>query len=252
MAVITHPYLWRRDQEVRYGYSGNVLRCWPLALGEIQDITSPAVSIWRNGALEASDALVTAGAVTEDGTTHLLTYTLDASNTSTWTLGQFYRAEFSWTYSGVVHVQNVMFDVVRTPLLEHCPVDINDIKSRYPPAYAALVQAGLDSDAEERFVLPAWESVLTFVNSQGYRPALVSSAAVLRPMAWAKTMVHVCEGLTRKPGDVWWEKAKEYRDEYETAKRETRLIYDPSDSKGFEVNTAWKQPQLLIGNQIKG
>ena len=52
MAVITHPYLWRRDQEVRYGYSGNVLRCWPLVLGEIQDITSPAVSIWRNGALE--------------------------------------------------------------------------------------------------------------------------------------------------------------------------------------------------------
>jgi hypothetical protein len=249
MAIITNPYMWRRDQEARYGYSGNVLRCWPMVLAEIQDVTSPTVSIWRNGAIESSDALVSAAAATEDGTTHLLTYTLNSSDTGIWHLGK-YRAEFTYTYSNVVHINHVMFDVVRQPLMEYCPVDINDIKSRYPPAYSALVQASLDSDAEERFILPAWESVLTFVEAQGRRPSLLSSPAVLRPMAWARTMVHVCEGLTRKPGDVWWEKAKDFRADYEEAKRDTSLQYDDSDGKAYTVDTAWRQPQLLIGNRL--
>jgi len=252
MAIITSPLLWRRDQEVRYDYAGNVLRCWPMVLGAIEDITSPSVDIWRNGQTDASDALITAGSVTEDGTTHLLTYTLDASDETIWTLGQYYRAEFKYTFGGVVRIQHVMFSVVRTPLLELCPVDINDIKNGYSPAYAAMVQASLDSVAEEQFILPAWEDVLAYVESQGRRPSLLSSASVLRPMTLARVMTRVYEGLTRKEGDIWWAKAAQARLDYEEAKRNTTLIYDPSDAKDYALDSAWRQPQLLIGNPLTG
>ncbi len=249
--TIVQPGLARRNQEARYGYAANPILCWPIINGSVANTSSQTVSVWRNGGYSTSDALVNEASATENGSTFQLSYTLNASDTNVYTLGLSYRAQFTYTASNTIYQQNVLFDVVRTPILYSCPVDINDLYNAYTPIEAALTQASQTTDAHQRYILPAWEDVLTWVESKGWRPSLVSSPAVLRPMVLYRSLTKICEGLMRKDDDVWAKKAERFRVEYEDARNNTTLVYNTGDGKVAERVTNWTQPQLLIGNDLR-
>lgn len=237
----------RRVQEVRYGATAQTITCWPEVDAALVDPSSGAtVSIYKAGSLTPT---ITDAAATE-AASHQFSYSLDASNTATWPLSESHIAEFSYTVSSVTYKQRVQFDIVRTPLVHHAPLRVDDLKNAHKNVDAALGQIGI-TDAGSRFIVEAWEDCLQFVESHGWRPALVTDPSCLVPMLRARSRQLMFRALTNTSGDLYSRMEDNYADEYERALKSTVLKYDASDGTSTSKNQAWAQPKLWTGHNLE-
>jgi hypothetical protein len=247
--TIVSPGL-RARQEVTYGGNAEVLKCWPDVDGVTQGtLTTPTVDIYTPSAGRDATPLVTNGSCTEDGTTHELSYTLNASTTSTWVLDAGYVAVFSWVKSSITHTVRKLFDVVLVPLAHYPPLRIDDLKGIHKSVDQALTQLSI-TDGAARFILPAWEEILEWVRTQGFRPALITEPEALKTMLRAKAAQKLCTALATAGNDLMDRYAAQFRDDYEEARGNVRLEYSESESYGGEGRVGWQQPRLAIGPEI--
>lgn len=250
--AIVQPGL-RRKQEVRYGATSQTLTLIPDVDGATVDpATGATVSIFRPHAdiSTSSQAEVLNAAASEDSN-NFLTYALNASTTATYYLGEDWLAVWTYTASSVVRVQRQLFDVVRVPLNHFPPCNINDLKSAYLEVDTALSQAGV-TDGHQRFILPAWNELLTLLEARGgWRPSLITDPVVFAPTLRELALRHMCEGLSRKPGDVWAERAKRHDERWPMLWENTAVRYNPGDSSYTDKQRGRTQPAMLVGNDLR-
>lgn len=241
---ITQPGI-RRQQEVRYGASGQTVTCWPDIDGAATNPTGTStVSIYLPG---HETAQVSAATATEDAVTFQLSYALDASVTATYALGENYRAVFSFVVAGVTHLRTILFDIVRRPLNRFCPIRIDDLLNAYAWLEASLSNESQATDAFQRYILPAWEEVLLWIDANGRRPSLVSSPESLKPMVHHLALYNVCKGLTQSPGDLADKHAEESFKNFERMRDITVLRYNEADGFVTDKSRGFNQPRLRYG-----
>lgn len=241
---------FRGIQEVRFGATGQRLICWPEIDGAKLDPTAgPTVTIYPPN---STTALITNAAVTE-GANNELYYDLDASSASNYQLGQNYRAVFTWNTATATYPtpqREVVFDVVRQPLIHNIPMRADDLKRAHVMVEEALSQTGIESTIGDRVVVAAWQDVLRWVESKGRRPSLVTPPEVFYGLVEARATERLFRACINAPDDVWTRLADEYAKLYDRAQTETVLRYDESDGVNHQQERAWQQPELRWGNDM--
>lgn len=248
--TLTSPGI-RTTQEVRYGASGQTIACWPDYLGATLDpATGATVDIYRPG---ETTATISSGSCSE-ANSHLLTYALNASTTSTWPLNVGYKALFSWTVSTTTYQKLVTFDIVRVPLANYPPITVEDLKRASVGLEAAVTQLGISSSVADYFILPAWDEILLEVRSQGWRPALVTNPEAFAPLLQSLSLVKLYGALRRTGNDLWTRLGEDEAKHLEHIRTATyaSLQYDSADELHGEVQRNRKQPELLIGPDLRG
>lgn len=243
----------RAIQDVGYGLTSQRITCLPEVGGAVLDPSSYTVDIMRDGE-SMENPTITAGVPTEDSTTHLLTYSLDASNTGTWSLGLPCVALFKYTAGSVARSQRVMFDIVRVPLYAHPPCNTKDVLNCHATLEDAMQQAGLTTDGTTTadpdatpYINEAWADVLEILRSRGRRPALVTDVTAFAPTLRALSRVRVLRALFIQPNDLYDKLAdaeQKYADEAMTS-LSNNLRYDEGDNGGAgQPVKAFMQPRL--------
>lgn len=248
MAAYVDPG-YRGIQEVRYGGSGT-LRCWPDVDGATTDPSSATVSIYYPFQGSPNSTPLVSGAAVTEAASHLLTYTLNASDTATYVLQEGWRAEFTFVVSGVTYVRTVVFDIVRQPIVDAIPIRVDDLKRAHVAIAQALSQQSVETTAHQYFIMPAWQDVLDYVRSSGNRPNCISPAETLRSLVLNAALRNVCNAFTRAPEDLYWNLGIKYQAEFDRAKKETALRYDPSDTFAHAEDRSWSTPDLLFGADL--
>jgi hypothetical protein len=242
---------YRGIQEVRYGATGQRLIMWAEYDGaKLDPTTGNTVSIYPPN---STTALVTNAAVTE-GSNNELYYDLDASNTANYLLGQNYRAVFTWNTATPTYPtpqREVVFDVVRQPLIHNIPMRVDDLYRAHVMVEEALSQTSTTSTAGDRWIVPAWQDVLRWVTSKGRRPSLVTPPEVFYGLVEARALERLFRACVNAPDDVWTRMADQAAKDFERAQNETVLRYDESDGANHVTETAWQQPQLRWGNDLR-
>jgi hypothetical protein len=259
MTIDQHGLRWK--DEVRYGAALNYLSFDVETDGKRDtSISFTRLDIYQPGGID-NPIVTTTSVIGGPGGNQQYSYFLDASDTSKFALGMGYRA--SWSYMQSVFsgdlpvVRDVYFDVVRTPISHFCPLRIDDVLNAYAPLEKALKDSLaatdlVNTDVNLRYIVPAWQDVLQYVDSMGWRPALMSGPEQLYQMTLYRALQKVCEGLTRAKDDVWDRKAGAAKAEYEYARAHTVLTYNPGDSKGAQAQAGAMTAELLIGNSLRG
>ena len=244
--TFTDPGL-QRVQEVTYGDSSVFTRCVPMVDGVL--VTPSGTSTFAVYA-PRGDTVLASGNCTTDGTR--LRATFNASSSSSYPLDRGFRCVFTIVSNSITYRRVVLFDVVRVPLLDACPINLNHLKGFNVEVDAFLdQQIGTDAaaiaEATGLIITPAWERVLSFVESSGYRPALVSTPDVLVPLARAAGYQQVSVYMMRTPTDMRVLLLERADKAWEAAVKYTKLIYNTTDNNDQQEVRAWAQPRVFTG-----
>jgi hypothetical protein len=115
-------------QQVRYSYSGNVLRFWPkiAGTGNVQVTGTPTCEIRAPNDSPDDTAIATPTiTVTTDSSGDMCSIPIDASSTTIYDYGTHYQCTISWVYSSKTYLSTIYFDVVRDPWLPD--ISLNDL-----------------------------------------------------------------------------------------------------------------------------
>lgn len=240
---IVQPANVRTIQEAQYGSSKARLTCWPELDGALVNPDSGAtVTIYGPGGAISS----VSGASVTEAATYALTYDLDLSSTGSWPLGEDYAAEFTFVSSTLTYVRRVLFDVVLRPLLPFCPLRVDDLKNSHASIDSALSRNS-ETDAHQRYILPAWVDVLTWVRSQGRRPALIIDPVVLYKPTLTRALELYWRAHITEPNDVADNMARHYADQYSGALSLVVLKWSPEDGRGVSTTRGSNATMILIG-----
>jgi hypothetical protein len=243
----------RRTQEVQYaaGSTVNVLTCQAVVDSVVTAPTgTPTVSIYRPG---QETATVSLGATTVDATTQVMSYALTATDIAIYPLGEGYRAEFLFVVSGITHKRVVMFDVVRTPIIHHCPVNWNHLLGVHAEFEGALTQLNKTEGAVARDIIaPAWNDCLAEVEAQGWRPSLLSSPDVFFVACRYMALENLARFLMRSPNELRSKLLEDFKEKAATSMKKVQLRYNDGDSFSQSKVRAFNQPRFLIGPDIWG
>lgn len=235
---------------MRFGATGQRLMCWPEVDGQkLNPTTGPTVSIYGP---QSTTALVSSAAVTE-GSNNELYYDLDASGAS-FALGESYRAVFTWQTATATYpppVREIVFDVVRQPIIHFPPMSVEDLKRAHVMVQEALTQSDTETTAHDRWIIPAWQDVLRWVAAQGNRPSLVSPPETLYGLLEVTALARFFRAIANSGGgDISLENAKHYEAAIVDERRLVVLRYDPADGVNHQKERAWQQPELRVGNDL--
>lgn len=240
---IVQPTNVRTIQEATYGSAKARITCWPELDGALVNPDAGAtVTIYGPG---GATTTVSGAAATEAGT-YALTYDLNLSDTAAWPLDQDYAAEFTFVSGGLTYVRRVLFDVVLRPLLPFCPLRVDDLKNSHASIDSALSRNS-ETDAHQRYILPAWVDVLTWVRAQGRRPALIIDSVVLFKPALTRALELYWRAHITEPGDVADNLSKLYAEQFKESLDLVVLKWSPSDGRGVDTTRGVNMPSLLIG-----
>lgn len=246
----------RREQEVAHGQTLQRIYAWPELDGIVEDPASTTVAVYRPGQIDNPE--IAAGAVTEDATTHQLYYTLDASTTSTWSLGLRCMVVFTCTFASAPTIRiKRTFVIVRTPMVHNPPCQAGDLLNANVGVEDALIQGGylLDPDEEDpdlqeadpsRFITLAWDDILNWVESMGKTPGRIANPECLAPLLRARACALMFRALKRTGDDVHAQLEKDFTEEFEALKlNPPTLIDDPADARSPELVDI--PAQVIIG-----
>lgn len=229
--------------EVRFTSAAAVLRQWAMVDGQnITPTGTPTVTILKPG---GSPSSVTAAPVTMSGTQ--MTYTLNASDTAAWPLGRGYITQWEFSSNGETYVLEAQFDLVRKVFLPFIPITIDDLKNEDPQIDAQITNAAMSTDVHQRFIIPAWEHVYTWLRSHNRRPFCISDARILAPVTKYKALELYCRGVHQKPEDRWDKMTAVFEAKYRVAQAETVLEYDESEARQYQPVLAFVQPDVSSG-----
>lgn len=233
--------------EVTYGDASVFVRLLPQVDGIVVTPTgTPTFAVYP----PRSTTALTTGNCTTDSTR--IRATFNVSSASDYPLDVGYRCVFTFVSGGLTYRRTVLFDVVRCPLNDACPINLNHLKGFNVEVDGFIDQQyGTDASAiaaaTELIVTPAWEDVLLYVSSQGFRPALVASPELLVPMARARGYMHIIRHMTRVQSDLRVLLMEEARKAWEFATAHTQLVYNLTDNNEQQQVRAWKQPRIFTG-----
>lgn len=244
----------RSIQEVGYGLTSQYVTCLPEVGGLVVDPSSLTADVLRPGETMDSPTL-SAQVPTENSTTHVLTLSLDLSNTSTWYLGCEGVVLFKYTASSIVQPpQRVMFEVVRVPLVNHPPCNTVDVTNAHAMLTDAMQQAGITTDGTTTadpdaspYINEAWADILALLRSRGRRPALTTDPSAFAPLLRAMSRINVLRALKVGSNGLFDELAK---DEQANADRALTMLsgclkYDDGDiGSATSTSRTWNQPRL--------
>ena len=242
---------YRGIQEVEYGAASQTITCWPEVEGVLVDPTSATVIVMRAGQ-DTTNAQIPSTTATEDGTTHQLSHTFSAADTTAWplTTDSVNRAKWTWVYGGKAYTTTTTFEVVRQPLIYNCPVRYDDVLKGFQGNAEALTQDGESATTvAQKYIMQAWADVLQWVRSKGKRPALTTGKEGLERVTYYRALVLMYRA--HREGDDSWSKALESAlKDYEVAKTECVLQYREDDQNTPQLQRAWQQTQFLVGNDM--
>lgn len=237
----------QRTQEVTYGDASVFVRLLPQVDGiTITPTGTPTFAVYS----PRSTATLATGNCTTDGTR--IRATFDASSASSYPLDVGYRCVFTFVSGGLAYRRTVLFDVVRCPLNDACPINLNHLKGFNVEIDDFIEQqhgtdAAAIAEATELIVTPAWEDVLLYVNAQGFRPALVAAPDLFVPMARARGYMHIIRYMARMPSDLRSMLMETAEKAWEYAVKNTKLVYNMTDNHEQQEVRAWAQPRIFTG-----
>lgn len=234
-------------QEVTYGDASVFVRLLPQVDGVVVTPTgTPTFVVYP----PRSTTVLTSGNCTTDSTR--IRATFDVSSAANYPLDVGYRCVFTFVSSGLTYRRTVLFDVVRCPLNDACPINLNHLKGFNVEVDGFIDQqygtsAGAIATATELIITPAWEDVLLYISSQGFRPALVASPDLLVPLARARGYMHIIRHMTRVQTDLRVLLMAEAEKAWSFAVAHTQLVYNMTDNNEQQPVRAWSQPRVFTG-----
>lgn len=229
--------------EVMYGKTLQSIFLRPRINAVKVTASAATVNIRKPGGAATS---ITAGVCTVDSDGSIR-YALDASDSTIWTLGSNYWADFTFTANAVVEYVRTTFDVVLQPLLRHCPIDADDIKGADPRITAYLANNARMTADLPQYILSAWEDVYLWVRSREMpRPYLISDARVLYAVTRYRALFWIC-GAIAENNPHFKEMADVFLANFESAKMLTQFEYAPEGTRSVDVRRAVQQPELTTG-----
>lgn len=235
----------RRAQEIPYGKATGVLYAWPERDGVLIDPATATVSIYLPG---ESTPTINAAPATETAD-HQLTYTLDATSTSTWYLNLQALAEFTGTpASGEPVTVTRPFRIVRTPMVHTIPLRVDDLYNAHRSVEKTLTQAGI-TDAN-KWIIEAWEEVLSWCESNGKIPGFIKNADVLVPMLRARSRSIMCRALALEDNSLYGALHEKFQKDFENFMLHPGVLdYDAADTRTPEREVGFSGPIVGISGR---
>jgi hypothetical protein len=209
--------------------------------GSLSAPSSGTISIVDSGGA----AVVDGEAITVTGSK--ATYT---ALTATWAakaLGGGWLATWSLVMDdGYTHEHRQDVEVVRSA--PHCPISDVDLTVRHPDLLANL-PAG--TTTLEAYILEAWWTTLSRLESAGRRPYLVLSPAALRPLVQATALSiigHAFAGDGRED-NRWTAMGHRYAEAAEAAWSGLTLVYDDDDDALIDPGVRTGKPGLWLAGR---
>lgn len=171
--------------------------------------------------------LVNAAAVTCNGTTGTMTYSM--SSTLTGELGENCVMELDYTVSSVAYRAVFFFDIVIQPL--RCTIIDNDLKA-YAPAIGTKIwstQTVYDTQIQEAFRV-----VKRDIKNKSKRPTMLIDGSQVRELSILKTFEMISFDFAKDKDDVWWARAEKYAERYQSALASLVIKYDVDESGTIE------------------
>lgn len=191
---------------------------------------------------DSSSVIVSTGTTTLSSS--VSTYTFTPS--STLTLGEGWRVEWSLTISAVIHVFRSDAALVRQALY---PVisdqDLYRRVSGLNPSGAAPLSS---LTTYQDYLDEAWTTLVLRLISKGNRPALISSPSALREVHILLSLSLIFEDFAVRLRESFAEDAARFREMYESEWSRLNFTYDTSDSgQSPAQRRAARGPVILSG-----
>lgn len=232
-------------------YSARIPTPYDLVRGQATTIRCP---VYRDGALvspssgtctvyDSSSVVVSTGATVLTGS--VSTYTFTPS--STLTLSEGWRVEWSLTISAVVHTFRSDAALVRMAL--YPVISDADLFRRVSGLNPALGEAALSTlTTYQDYLDEAWTVLVLRLISKGNRPALISSPSALRECHLLLTLAFIFEDFAVRLRESFAEDAARFREHYEAEWARLSFSYDTSDSGVSPAQRrAARGPTILSG-----
>ena len=168
-------------------------------------------------------ALVTAAAVTCNGSTGTMTYSMSSALTAD--LYENCTMQIDYTVSAVAYREVGFFDIVIQPL--RCTVIDNDLKA-YAPAIVTKIwstQTAYDTQIQEAFKV-----VKRDIKNKGKRPTMLIDGSQVRELVILKTFEMIAFDFAKDKDDVWWARFEKYAERYAAALASIVIKYDVDES----------------------
>lgn len=197
----------------------NVLRCPVYRSGALVAPTSGTISIYD----DAGSAVVSAASVTITSSVATYSYT----PASTLALGEGWRVEWTLVISASTYVFENEAALCRKAL---SPVvtdaDLYRRVSSLDPSGAAPISSLTDY---QDYLDEAWAVIQMRLIGAGNRPNLILSPASLREAHLCLTLALIFEDLSSRLNAAYEARAADYRNQYQDAWKNIKLVYDADD-----------------------
>lgn len=232
-------------------YSARIPTPYDLVRGQATAIRCP---VYRDGELvppssgtctvyDSNSAIVSTGATTL--VTSTSTYTFTPS--STLTLSEGWRVEWSLTLSSVVHVFRSDASLVRVAL--YPVISDADLFRRVSGLNPALGEAALSTlTTFQDYLDEAWTIIVLKLIGKGNRPALISSPSALREVHILLSLSLIFEDFAVRLRPSYSDDAARWRAQYETEWDHLSFSYDSGDTGVSSAQRRAAQgPMILSG-----
>lgn len=232
-------------------YSARIPTPYDLVRGQATTIRCP---IYRDGELvepssgtctvyDGSSTVVSTGATTLIGSTSTYTFTPSSSLT----LGEGWRVEWSLTISSVVHVFRSDAALVRMAL--YPVISDQDLFRRVsglnPSASAPLSSLSTFQD----YLDEAWTCIVLRLIGKGNRPALISSPSALREVHILLSLSLIFEDFAVRLRPSYSDDAARWRAQYETEWDRLSFTYDSGDTGVSSAQRRAAQGPLILSGR---
>lgn len=199
-----------RKKEIVRGIA-NTLAYWPRIEGKLVTATSPTVTIYDPGGASITSPAAAVGV--DEG----ITFSWTPAATLAFDEDYYFEVTFTDDASKV-RKDKEYFDLVRIPL--HCPIDQNYLEMLEPKLRTWLDGNGLGTsdDAAQRFIIIAWDDIVSRIRAAGFRPALITDRYAFARAAAFRAIMRILETQVRTGNsDHWKDKIDRYTKYYEEA-----------------------------------
>lgn len=166
--------------------------------------------------------IVSAAAVTVNGSTGTMTYSLAAGSTAD--LWENATMEITYTVSSVAYKATFFFDVVLSVIK---PNVIDADLQKYFPQIASDIWAGTtnyDGQIQEAFRV-----IKRLIKDKGRRPHMLIDGSQVRELVIIKAFELIFFNFAKNPEDIWWKRYEQYKALFEQRFGSLVIKYDEDE-----------------------
>jgi hypothetical protein len=175
------------------------------------------------------DEILASTAMTVNGTTGTMTYTLALAKLDT--LWENALIEIEYTVSSVKYRAVFFFDCVLNAL--KCNVTDTDLKA-YAPLLADQIWSTETNYSTQ--ILEAFRQVARAIKDKGRRPHMLIDGNQVRELVILRTLEMICFDFSKASEDIWWNKYQKYHEAFEAAFAKLIIKYDEDESGAIDTD----------------